>query len=213
MTSVVPPRTIKRSGLQSLREPFLLGEEIIEGFYCGEFVFLDVEHGIQLGHVKDVVNFLAEAQELEVAARIPHRGEATDQFAHAGGIDVIDVRQVENNFFLALCNQPVDRVPQLSGFIAQSNPPGDVDNGYVADFARGDGHVRIRSCVVNISVSALAGMLERWARQVNGPLMPVAGQFEEHYIFCHSEPAFFAGEEPDVGLGKADSLRDKTATE
>jgi hypothetical protein len=26
-------------------------------------------------------------------------------------------------------------------------------------------------------------MLERWTRQVNGPLMPVAGQFEEHYIF------------------------------
>jgi hypothetical protein len=29
--------------------------------------------------------------------------------------------------------------------------------------------------------------------------------------FCHSEPAFFAGEESAVGRTKADSSRDKTA--
>jgi hypothetical protein len=124
------------------REQCLFGEEIIEGFYRREFVILDVEYGVELGHVENVVNFLAEAQELEVAARVPHRGEAADQLAHAGGVDVIDVSQVENNFFLALCNQPVDRVPQLPGFIAQSDAPVDIDDGNVADFACGDGHVR-----------------------------------------------------------------------
>ncbi len=39
----------------------LFGEEVVEGFYGGEFVFLYVEDGVELGDVEDVLDFLGEA--------------------------------------------------------------------------------------------------------------------------------------------------------
>src|ERR1700680_873357 len=36
----------------------LLGKEVVEGFYGGEFVVFDVEDSVELGDVEDVVNFL-----------------------------------------------------------------------------------------------------------------------------------------------------------
>jgi hypothetical protein len=42
----------------------LFGEEVVEGFYGGEFVFFYVEDGVELGDVEDVLDFFGEAQEL-----------------------------------------------------------------------------------------------------------------------------------------------------
>ena len=62
--------------------PFLprssLGEEIIEGFHSREFVVFDVEDGIELGDIEDVVNFLGEGEKLEFAAGVADCGEATN---------------------------------------------------------------------------------------------------------------------------------------
>jgi len=79
----------------------LFGEEVVEGFYGGELVVLNVEDGVELGDVENVVNFLGKAQEFEFATRVPNGRVATHQFAHAGGIDVIDLGEVQDNFFLA----------------------------------------------------------------------------------------------------------------
>ena len=45
------------------RADLLFGEEVVEGFYGGEFVVFDVEDGVELGDLDDVVNFLGEAEE------------------------------------------------------------------------------------------------------------------------------------------------------
>ena len=45
------------------RVTFLLGEEVVEGFYGGEFVVFDVEDGVELRDVEDVLNFFGEAEE------------------------------------------------------------------------------------------------------------------------------------------------------
>ena len=40
---------------------WLLGEEVVEGFYGAEFVVFDVEDGVELGDVEDVLNFFGES--------------------------------------------------------------------------------------------------------------------------------------------------------
>jgi hypothetical protein len=40
---------------------FLFCEEVVEGFYGGEFVLFYVEDGVELGYVENVLNFLGEA--------------------------------------------------------------------------------------------------------------------------------------------------------
>jgi hypothetical protein len=120
---------------------FLLGEEVVEGFYGGEFVVFDVEDGVELGHIEHVLDFLGEAEELEFAPSVADGREAADQFADAGGVDVIDMGEVEDDFFLALSDELADSVAKLSGFVAKRDASADVDDSDVADFAGGDGHV------------------------------------------------------------------------
>jgi hypothetical protein len=116
------------------------GEEVVEGFYGGKLIVFDVEDGVELGDVKDVVNFLGEVEELEFSAGIADGGKAADQFADAGGIDVIDVGEVEDDFFLAGGDELADGVTKLAGFVAESDASVDVDDSDVANFAGGDGH-------------------------------------------------------------------------
>jgi hypothetical protein len=126
----------------------LLGEEVIERFYGGEFVFFDVEDGVELGNLKDIGNLLGEAEELEFAAGVTDGGEAANQFSHSGGIDVIDVGEVEDDLFLAGSQELTNCIAELAGFIAEGDASVDVNDSDVADFARSDGHrvgVRLRA--------------------------------------------------------------------
>src|ERR1700720_4293826 len=118
----------------------LFGEEVIEGFYGAEFVVFDVEDGVELGDVEDVVNFLGEAEEFEFAAGVADGGVAADQFANAGGVDVVDVSEVEDDFFLAGGDEVKNGVPEKAGCVAEGDASVEVDDGDVANFAGGDGH-------------------------------------------------------------------------
>ena len=93
---------------------YLLGEKVVEGLHGGEFVVFDVEDGVELGDVEHVLDFLGEAEELEFAAGVADRGVAADQFADAGGVDVIDMGEVEHDFFLALGDELVNGVAEPS---------------------------------------------------------------------------------------------------
>jgi hypothetical protein len=58
--------------------------------------------------VEDVVDFLREVEEFEFAAGIAHGGEAGDEFADAGAVEVVDLGEVEDDFLPALGNEVVD---------------------------------------------------------------------------------------------------------
>jgi len=47
------------------------------------------------------VDFFGEGEEFEFAAGVADGGEAADEFADAGGVDVVDVGEVENDFLLS----------------------------------------------------------------------------------------------------------------
>jgi hypothetical protein len=49
----------------------------------GCFVVFHVEHGIQLGDLEKIVNFLRQVQQLQFAAILAHGGECAHKFAYA----------------------------------------------------------------------------------------------------------------------------------
>ena len=52
-----------------------------EGSHCAGFVFFDVENGVQLGDLEQVVDLLGEVQQLKIAALVADGGERADQLA------------------------------------------------------------------------------------------------------------------------------------
>src|SRR5512147_2387616 len=50
---------------------------------CGGLVVLNVEHGVQLRDLQQVVDFLGQVQQLQIPASVAYRGEGADQFADA----------------------------------------------------------------------------------------------------------------------------------
>ena len=113
----------------------LLREEVIEGFNGGELVVSDVEDGIELGHIKNVVDLLGEVKEFEFAAGIADGSVAADQFSDAGTVDVVDVSKVEDDFFLALSNEVTNGGAKFSDFVPENDAALNVEDGDVGDFA------------------------------------------------------------------------------
>src|SRR5450432_206314 len=114
---------------------YLFGEEVVEGFYGGEFVFADVEDGVELGDVEDVLDFLGEVEELEFAAGVADGGVAADQFSDAGAVDVVDAGEVEDDLLFAVGDEIADGVAEVADFVAEDDASGDVEDGDVSDFA------------------------------------------------------------------------------
>ena len=113
----------------------LLREEVVEGFYGGEFVVADIEDGVELGDVENVVDFLGEVEELEFAAGVAHGGEAADELPDAGAVDVVDVGEVEDDFLFAFGDEIADGVAEVADFFAEDDASVDVEDGNVSNFA------------------------------------------------------------------------------
>lgn len=115
-----------------------------------ELVIPDIENSVELGDVKDVLDFLTEVEELEFAARVAHGGEAADEFSDTRTVDVIHVGEVEDDFFLAALNQAVDGIAEIANFVAENDTAVNVENGDVGNFARvnRDRHSGSRGMVV-----------------------------------------------------------------
>jgi surface antigen-like variable number repeat protein len=139
-------------------------EEVVEGFYGGEFVVFNVEDGVELGDVEDVVDLLGEVEELEFASGVADGGEAADEFSDAGAVDIVDAGKVKNDLLLAFGDQGADGVAKMADFLAEDDAPVDVEDGDVSDFAginlQGHGFV--------IAMRPMAGMVVGAEGQVNG---------------------------------------------
>src|ERR1039457_5604458 len=94
------------------------------------FVFLHVEHRVQLGDLQQVVHLLGEMQQLEFATLALHGGKRADQFANARTVDIADVAQVQQDMLGTLAENVLDGVAQYHAAFAQSNSPAQVNDGY-----------------------------------------------------------------------------------
>ena len=141
----------------------LLGEEVVERLYGGEFVIFDVEDGVELGDVEDVVDFLGEVEELEFASGFADGGEAADQFSDAGAVEVVNIGEVEDDFLFALSYEIVDGGAERADLGTEDDAAVNVEDGDVGDFAviDSEGHDRYTT-----------GMVVCAKGQVNGSSMP-----------------------------------------
>src|SRR5450755_4604119 len=117
-------RFLAALGMTRITPAGLLGEEVVEGTHGGEFVVFDVEDGVELGDVEDVVNFLGEVQELQFAAGVADGGEAAHEFSDTGAVEVVDAVEVEDDLFLAFSDQGADGVTESVDFFAEDDASG-----------------------------------------------------------------------------------------
>jgi|SRR5271157_1881946 len=94
--------------------------KLLEGLYCSSFVVLDLEDGVELGDLQQVVNVLAEVHQLEMPALVAQRGVAAHELADAGAVDVADGREIQQDVDVVLACQLANDVAQDAGAFAQS---------------------------------------------------------------------------------------------
>ena len=118
--SQIQPPTLS----QRYRPPDHIGTcNLLEGLDGGSFVVFHVEDGVQLGDLKQIVDFLGEVQEFEFAALILGSGEGADQFADAGAIDIVNVLKVQNNLLVPLRQDIAHRVAENDAAFAEGGKP------------------------------------------------------------------------------------------
>ena len=117
------------------RRQILLGEEVVEGFYGGEFVVFDVKDGVELGDVEDVANFLGEVEEFEFAAGVAGGGEGADEFSHPRAVEVVNGGEVEDDLLFAVGEEVADGGAEFADFGAEDEAAVDVEDGDVGNFA------------------------------------------------------------------------------
>jgi hypothetical protein len=190
--------------LGTSRETTLFGEEVVEGFHGFEFVVADIEDGVKLGDIEDVVNLFAEIEEFEFAAGVADGGEAADEFADAGAVDVIDVGEVENDFRLAASQKIADGGAERVGFVAEDDAATDVEQDDVIDFAGGNGQVHDGRCACGNGSGWRRGKSNGCARRAVVQLETEASQTRD---YRGAENAPQPAVRPDPSRRKRGSLR------
>src|SRR5262245_31701589 len=76
-----------------------------ESLHRIRLVILDVEDGVQLGDLEQVVDFFGEVQQLQLAALVLSGRESANQLADSRAIDVVHVAEVQQDFLVSLGEQ------------------------------------------------------------------------------------------------------------
>jgi hypothetical protein len=97
------------------------------------FIVVYLKDGIQLGDLEEIVDALGEIEELELAVLAGDGGEGVDEFADAGGVDVVDFAEVEEELFVAGGDEAADGVTHERDAFAEGDATNGVDDGDVAD--------------------------------------------------------------------------------
>src|SRR5262249_41072535 len=101
-------------------------------------VVLDVEDGVELGDLEQVVDLASKVQELQFAALVFGCGECADQLTDAGAIDVGDIAEVEQDVFLAFGQEVAHGIAELDAAFAQGDTAAHVQNGDAVDLTSRD---------------------------------------------------------------------------
>src|SRR5215472_2379990 len=126
--------------------------ELFERFDRLALVVLDVEDGVELGDLEQVVNFLGEVEQLELAALVANGSERADQLADTGAVDVGHVAEVEQDFLLAFGNQVFHRFTQDHAAFAQGDATAHIDDGNAVYLSRASLHCH---CVSSLAFAVL----------------------------------------------------------
>src|SRR6266566_2736979 len=103
----------------------------------GVLVCKHIEDSVQLGDLKKIADFLRQMQQLQVPALILHRREPANQFADPRAVDVVDVGEIQENFFSLIIQQPANRLSQQRATVSEDDPAAQVHDSNLAGIAVG----------------------------------------------------------------------------
>jgi len=113
------------------------GRLLVRGDGAG-FVVVDIENGVELGELEDVLDLLGKVEELEAGTLVFGSGVGADEFAKAGAVDVVHVAEVEQDALRALADQVTNGLPQLHTPLAESDSPAKVQDSDSVQFTGSD---------------------------------------------------------------------------
>lgn len=117
------------------RKSYVKAKSLAEAAEGGVFVALHVEDRNEPGDLEDVMNATGELQQLHFAAGSAYSRVSAYEFADSGAVDVVDVREVEQDLAMAGVKQAPDRVAQDRAALTQRDFPAEIDDGYVIYFS------------------------------------------------------------------------------
>src|ERR1700722_8279416 len=104
-------------------------EALAEGLDRAGFVVFHVEHGVQLGDLQQVMNFLGQVEQLEFATLITHGGEGADQLANARAVDIVHIAEVQQNLLLSFGKQVANYILEDDAAFAEGDPAAAIHDG------------------------------------------------------------------------------------
>src|SRR5262249_33580135 len=91
------------------------------------------------------MNFLGQVEQLQFAAFTSDRGKCADQLSNPGAVDIGDVSEVEQNFFLPLADQLADSVTQNHAALTQSDAAAHIHDGHAVHLSIAGFHAHCAS--------------------------------------------------------------------
>ena len=128
--SVAPKQAQKaipqaRNGLSVLK---LCRGGLLEGRDGASLVVVDIEDGVELGQLQQVVDLLGQLEQFEGRALILDCGVGAHQFTQSRAIDIVHFTQIEQDALLSFGNQVANGVAQLHAAFAEGDPAAEFQN-------------------------------------------------------------------------------------
>src|SRR5690349_16378521 len=87
----------------------------------GCFVFVNVEDGVELGDLQQILDALSEIEELQLSAAVGHGGETRHQLADPRAVDIRHIAQVQQDLLIVFGDQVAQRIAHGAGALTQGN--------------------------------------------------------------------------------------------
>src|SRR6185312_9027903 len=92
------------------------------------FVVENIEDGVELGDLQEVFDLLGQLQQLERTAGVLDGRQSADKLANTGAVDVIDVRQIDENLVGTFSQDVTHSVADGYASLTQHNLPTQIQN-------------------------------------------------------------------------------------
>src|SRR6267142_1266603 len=93
------------------------------------FVRKHIEDGEQLRDLQKIADLFRQMQQFQVSIPVFYGGEAADELADSGAVDVVHVRKIEQNLRALVVQQAADCFSQQSAPVSQRDTAAQVHNG------------------------------------------------------------------------------------
>src|SRR5713101_2727536 len=90
------------------------------------FVVFDVEDGVELGDLEQVVDLLGELEQLQLATLVADGGKRAHQLADSRAVNVGDVAEIQQDPLIAFTNQIAHRIAQHNAAFSERNASAQV---------------------------------------------------------------------------------------